>query len=126
MTEQPAPRRLQPVADDREGELARLAAQRQHHLDQAAQHKAAAEAIDADIRKIHGARGTTIHAGNVDILWKNPNRQFNSEAFQAAYPPSINPFFYETKTVLDRDAIPKKLVDNFMEAGKGEGTIEIK
>lgn len=126
MTEQPAPRRLQPVAEDREGELARLAAQRQHHLDQAAQHKAAAEAIDADIRRIHGHQGSTVHAGNVDILWKNPNRAFNAAAFETAYPASVNPFFYKTETKLDRDAIPKKLVDNFMEPGKGEGTIEIK
>ena len=125
MSEAAAPR-LAAVPDDVESELARLAADRQHHLDQAAKHKASAESIDDQIRRIHRHQGATIHAGNVDILWKHPNRQFDAEAFQAAYPASINPFFYETKTVLDRDAVPKKLVDNFMKPGKGEGTIEIK
>lgn len=117
---------LHAVSDDREAELARLATQRQHHKDQAAQHEAAVAAIDDQIRRLHAHQGTTIHAGNVDILWKHPNRKFNQPAFEAAYPASINPFFYETKTVLDRKAIPEKLVTNFMEAGAGEGTIEIK
>ena len=125
MSEQPAPR-LAAVPDDLEAELARLAAQRQHHKDQAAQHLAAAEAIDDQIRRIHRHQGATIHAGNVDILWKHPNRQFDAAAFEIAYPPSVNPFFYTTKTVLDRDAVPKKIVDTFMKPGKGEGTIEIK
>lgn len=125
MSEAAAPR-LAAVPDDVEGELARLAAERQHHVDQAAQHKAAVEAIDDQIRRIHRHQGSTVHAGNVDILWKHPNRQFDAEAFMTAYPPSVNPFFYETKTVLDRDAVPKKLVDNFMKPGKGDGTIEIK
>jgi hypothetical protein len=126
MSEAAAPRHLEPVPENVADELARLAAQRQHHKDQAAQHEAAAAAIDDQIRRLHGNQGTTIHAGNVDILWKHPNRKFNADAFTAAYPAEVNPFFYETKTVLDRKAIPEKLIVNFMEPGTGDGTIEIK
>ena len=61
------PRHLTAVPEGTEAELARLAAQRQHHKDQAAQHEAAAAAIDDQIRRIHQHQGSTIHAGNKKV-----------------------------------------------------------
>lgn len=111
---------------DRLTRMVELAQEHAHHVDQIEGHKHQIARIEAELRDLHAKRGSTVKAGEREITWKNPSRSFNAARFMLEYPPTTHPHLYETKTVLDATTIPPKLKDQYMEPGKGEGTLIIK
>ncbi len=62
--------------------------------------------------------------GNIKVTITNPARSFDAEAFMKSYPIEANPALY--KAVINTQAVPPNLKNQFMAAGTGEPKVTIK
>lgn len=76
------------------------------------------------IRAELGAPKRGVPAGDLTIDWVGPKRTFNTNKFSEKYPPAQNPHMY--KLGVDATQVPPALKDQFMEPGKGDGTVTIR
>lgn len=99
-----------------------LAATVVKHEAEAARHKAEADRAKYELRQLldYG----THPAGNLKITVARPNRTFDLNAFMKAYPVELNPGLY--KSVINADAMPPNLKNQFMIPGVGEPKVSVK
>lgn len=100
---------------DHEAEVAAHAAEAKKHI-------AEIDSLKAKVRDMLPVGKHTY--GNITVTITNPSRTFDTKAFLAAYPVELNPALY--KEVIDGDAVPKKLKEQFMVAGTGDPKVAIK
>lgn len=89
---------------------------------EAAKYSALAESNKAELRKLLTPGKHT--AGNLTVSVTEPSRSFDSAAFMKAYPVEVNPLLY--KAVINTEAVPPNLKNQFMAAGTGERKVAVK
>lgn len=107
------------VSQDRLESLAALVVQ---HEAEAAKHKAEAEKAKFELRQLLDFG--THPVGNLKVTVSRPNRVFDLDAFMRSYPVEINPALY--KTVINNEALPPNLKNQFMIPGVGEPKVSVK
>ena len=118
MTETTTP----PAEVDEETEITVIVSRIVDHENEARKHADEAGKLRRQLRSMldYGS----YKAGNLTVVVSQPSRAFDSAAFVKAYPVELNAALY--KTVLDMPSIPPRLKEQFMEPGKGDGSIRIK
>lgn len=89
---------------------------------EAAKYSALAESNKAELRKLLTPGKHT--AGDLTVSVTEPSRSFDSAAFMKAYPVEVNPALY--KAVINTEAVPPNLKNQFMAAGTGERKVAVK
>ena len=92
------------------------------HKTAAADHKASADRLLAMIGASVEKGNTAV--GNFTVTKSDPNRTFDTEAFQSSFPLELNPTLY--KTVVDTAALPPKVKAQFMVPGNGDPKVTVK
>lgn len=89
---------------------------------EAAKFTAVAESNKAELRKLLTPGKHAV--GNLTVSITEPSRSFDSAAFLKAYPVEVNPALY--KSVINTEAVPPNLKNQFMAAGTGERRVAVK
>ena len=89
---------------------------------EAAKFSAVAESNKAELRKLLTPGKHPV--GNLTVSITEPSRSFDSAAFIKAYPVEVNPALY--KSVINTEAVPPNLKNQFMAAGTGEREVAVK
>jgi hypothetical protein len=89
---------------------------------EAAKHASVADGYKAELRQLLDF-GT--HAfGNIKVTVAKPSRSFDADAFMRSYPVEANPALY--KAVINTQALPPNLKNQFMVDGGGEPKVSVK
>lgn len=89
---------------------------------EAAKFAAQADTYKVELRKLLDIGTHTV--GNLKVTLTKPSRSFDGESFMKAYPVELNPALY--KSVINNEALPPALKNQFMAAGTGDPKVSVK
>ena len=90
---------------------------------EAAKYTALADSHKAELVKLFPGKGK-YPVGDLVVSVTEPSRSFDSAAFLKAYPVEVNPALY--KSVINTEAVPPNLKNQFMAPGTGERKVAVK
>lgn len=90
---------------------------------EAAKFTALADSHKAELVKLFPGKGKYT-VGNLTATVTEPSRSFDAVAFVKAYPVEVNPALY--KSVINTEAVPPNLKNQFMAPGTGERKVAVK